>query len=175
METQKPTSYDYKTVRVKRETETMLCDAYETLGWEVVNTTMAEGTLSYVNVSFKRGRNVQNKTELMRLQNKIDGTVANIEKLLIAKKRAGVPEAITVGTVGALAFGGGMCMSMLLEGAGFMAGGIVLGVAGIAIALLGWLVHNKVQKKKIAKIEPMLESEYSKLSDACDEAAMLAK
>lgn len=174
METQKATSYDYKTVRVKRETETMLCDAYATLGWEVVNTTMADGSLSSVNVSFKRDRKTENKAELLRLQSKIDSVIASIEKLQASKKRAGVPEAVTLGTVGALMLGGGMSMVMAFGGGtALIAGGIALGVVGIAVGLSGWLVHSKVHSKKLSKIEPMLESEYNKLSDLCDEAGKL--
>lgn len=56
MENQNAISYDYKTVRVKREFETILTDAYQNLGYEVTNVSMAEGTLNSVNVSFKRDR-----------------------------------------------------------------------------------------------------------------------
>lgn len=174
MENEKVT-YEYKTVRVKRELETALTDAYETLGWEVTNTVMAEGTLSQVNVSFKRNRKIEHKMELNRLQEKMDASLANIDKLQKNRKSAGVPEGITTGVVGALVLGGGMSMCMCLTGIGFMIGGIAIGVVGIGLGLLGWLVHNKVQKKKLAKIEPILESEFNKLSDLCEEANNINK
>lgn len=167
---QKVSSYDYKTVRVRRETETMLCDAYDTLGWEIVDTSFATPTLSHVNVNFKRNRKIQNKAELMTLQNKIDGAIGNIEKLRDRQKNAGIPEAITMGTVGALTLGGGMSMIMTVGGVAFTIGGIALGVVGIAIGLFGWLVHNLIHKKKLKKIEPSIETEFTKLSDLCDEA-----
>ena len=150
--------------------EPMLTDAYQNLGYEVTNTNMAEGSLTCVNVSFKRNRKIENKTELIKLQEKIDSTLLAIENLQNKKKSAGVPEGITVGCIGALIFGGGMSMTLTLTGLGFMIGGIALGVVGIGVGLLGWLTHNKIQKKKLAKITPLLESEYDKLSDLCEQA-----
>lgn len=175
MEENKSVVFDYKTVRVKRETETMLTDAYAALGWEVTSTTMADVTLSYVNVSFKRDRKIANKHELNLLQTRIDASIASVERLNAAKKNAGIPEAITCGTVGALTLGGGMSMVMTLEGVGFTAGGIALGVVGIAIGLLGWLVHNVIRKKKLTKIEPLIEKEYDGFSALCEQADGLLK
>lgn len=170
MENQKSITYDHKTVRVNRTMEAMLTDAYQNLGWELTNTTMAEGSLTNVNVSFKRNRKIENKMELNKLQEKIDTTLSNITNLQAKKKSAGVPEGVTVGCIGTLTFGGGMSMTLTLTGVGFMVGGIALGVVGIGIGLLGWLTHNKIQKKKLSKIEPLIESEYDKLSDLCEQA-----
>lgn len=173
MENKNAISYDYKTVRVKRELETMLTDAYQNLGWEVTNVSMAEGTLSHVNVSFKRDRKIKNKIELLKMQDKIDGTLLNIEKLQQKKKNAGVPEGITVGVIGALTFGGGMSMVTTLTGIGFLIGGIALGVAGVGIGLLGWLVHNKIKAKKLKEIDPIIEIEFDKLAEYCEKANAL--
>lgn len=172
---EKAITFDYKTVRVKRSMEAMLTDAYEILGYEVTNTQMAEGSLNSVNVSFKRNRKIENKMELLKLQEKIDSTLNNIDKLSCAKKNAGIAEGVTVGTIGALTFGGGMSMVMCLEGLGFLIGGIALGVVGLGVGLLGWLTHNKVQKKKLEKLEPIYQSELDKLSDLCEEANKLVK
>ncbi len=175
MENQNVISYDYKTVRVKREFETMLTDAYQNLGYEVTNVSMAEGTLNSVNVSFKRDRKIKNKIELIKVQNSIDNTLLNIEKLQAKKKNAGVPEGITVGVLGALTFGGGMSISLTLTGVGYLIGGIALGIAGIGIGLLGWLAHNKIKEKKLKEIDPLIEAEFDKLADYCEKANALVK
>lgn len=174
-QTQNAITFDYKTVRVNRTMEAMLTDAYETLGYEVTNTQMAEGSLNQINVSFKRDRKIKNKVELLKVQQKIDASLTNINKLQNEKKNAGVPEGITVGVLGCLTLGGGMSMVMCLEGIGFMIGGIALGIVGIGIGLLGWLTHNKVQKKKLEKLEPVYQSELDKFSDLCEEANKLVK
>ena len=171
----KPITYDYKTVRVKRSMEAMLTDAYENLGWEVTNTQMAEASLNAVNVSFKRDRKIANKSELNKLQLKIDASLEKLEKLQQAKKNAGVASGVTTGVVGALTLGGGMSMVMVLSGIGYLIGGIALGVVGIGIMLLGWLVHNKVQKKKLTKLEPLFQAELDKFSELCEEANKLSQ
>ena len=176
MENQKAITYDYKTVRVNRTMEAMLTDAYQNLGWELTNTTMAEGSLTNVNVSFKRNRKIENKMELTKLQEKVDNILANIENLQTKKKNAGVVEGISTGVVGALIFGGGMSMSMLnTASVGLLVGGIAVGIVGIAVGLLGWLVFKKINKKKNTKIQPILESEFDKLADVCEQAHGLIK
>lgn len=175
MEKEKAIVYDYKTVSVRRDMEPVLIDTYENLGWEVIGTSMQDGSLTHVNVSFKRNRKIAHKLELIKLQNKIDTILATLGKLNQSKRNAGVPEGLTTGVCGALVFGGGMSMCMCLSGVGYMIGGIALGVAGMGILLLGWLVHNKCRAKKLLKLEPAIEEEFNKLSDLCEEGHDLLK
>lgn len=164
-------TYDYKTVRVKREMETMTTDAYINLGWEFVGSTLAGGAIFHINLSFKRNRKIANKQRLILLQEKIDTVLQNIETLLNNKKRAGTVPSISTGIVGALTLGGGM--SMVLVGGktlGLMIGGIAVGIVGIAISLLAWPIYKKVKRAQLSKIEPILESEYNKLADLCEQA-----
>lgn len=166
-------TYDYKTIKVKRSIETLVCDTYENLGWELTNTSSVEGSIFYINLSFKRDRKIQNKVELLKLQDKADNVVANIENLQNKKKNAGFVGALSTGIIGTLIFGGGMSMSMLLSGVGYLIGGIALGLVGAGICALAYPLFKKVNKKKNVEIQPILESEYDKLSDICDQAAKL--
>lgn len=166
-------TYDYKTLKVKREMETIVCDAYENLGWELTSSSTAENSIFQVNLSFKRNRKIENKMELLKLQEKLDSCLMSIESLQAKKKSAGSAEAVTTGVAAALVFGGGMSMSFVLSGVGYLVGGIVLGVAGIGLGFLAWLIYKKVKKKKLGKIQPLLESEFDKLSDICEQAGSL--
>lgn len=167
-------TYDYKTVKVKRNIETLVCDTYENLGWELTSTSSVESSLFYVNLSFKRNRKIENKIDLLKLQEKADNAIANIEMLQNKKKNAGLVGALTTGIVGTLTFGGGMSMTLLLsETLGYVIGGVALGVVGIGICALAYPLFKKINKKKNAEIEPLLESEFDKLSDICDEAVKL--
>lgn len=167
------TTYDYKTIKVKRSIETIICDTYENLGWELTNTSSVEGSLFHINLSFKRDRKIANKVELIKLQEKADNVVANIELLQNKKKSAGFVSALSTGIVGALTFGGGMSMTMLLSGVGYMIGGIALGLVGAGICALAYPLFKKVNKKKGDSIQPILESEFDKLADICEEAGKL--
>ncbi|MDR0832423.1 MAG: hypothetical protein LBM99_05960 [Bacillales bacterium] len=163
-------SYDYKTVKVKREMETIVADSYANLGWELTGSSIVEFSVFHVNLSFKRDRKIENKMNLIKLQEKVDNIILNIETLLASKRSAGVPITATIGTIGALLFGGGLSMAILLEGIGNLVGGIVLGVVGIGVCLLSWAVYKKVRRNKLSKISPLLESEYDKLADVCEQA-----
>lgn len=166
-------SYDYKTIKVKRDIETLVCDTYEALGWQLTSTSAVEGSLFHVNLSFKRNRKIANKVELLKLQEKADTAISNIETLQNKKKNAGFVGALSTGIVGALTFGGGMSMSMLLHQVGYLVGGIALGVVGIGICLLAYPLFKKTNKKQTAQIQPILESEYDKLADICEESNKL--
>ena len=153
--------------------EAMTTDAYNNLGWEVTSTTMADMNLNYVNISLKRDRKVKDKQELIKLQSKIDKALYDIEKLQKQMKMAGRCESLSVGVVGALTFGGGMSMTMLLSGTAFLVGGIALGCIGVGISLLAYKVYKKIQDKKLVVLEPKHQTELDKLSSLCEEANAL--
>lgn len=162
--------YDYKTVKVSREMEVMVADTYKNLGYEQTGANVCEGSPFYVNLSFKRDRKIEHKAELVKLQEKIDAVLNNIELLQRKKKSAGTAEGVTTGVVGALTLGGGMSMVMTLEGVGYLIGGIALGVVGLAVAISSYFIARSIRNKNIDKIQPILESEYDKLSDLCEQA-----
>ncbi len=169
------TTFDYKTLKVKREVETMVCDAYENLGWELTSTGSAEGNPFEVILSFKRNRKIENKMELLKLQQKIDISLKEIEIFQRKRKSAGLVAGLTTGIAGALTFGGGLSMCLCLEGAGYMAGGIVLGIVGVGIGLFAWWLSKKVNKRKSENLTPVIESELDNLADLCEKAAELVK
>jgi len=164
-------TYDYKTVRVKREMEAMTTDAYENLGWEFLGSSLAGGTIFHVNLSFKRDRKVANKQNLLKLQEKVDAALQNVDALQNKKRSAGTVPALAVGIPGALVFGTGLSMVLVL-GAGSVGaaiGGIILGILGAGIAFLAYPLFKMIRKIQIKKIEPLLENEYNKLADICEE------
>lgn len=166
-------TYDYKTIKVKRNIETLVCDTYECLGWELTNTSSFEGSLFYINLSFKRNRKIENKIELLKLQDKVDNIIASIDNLQNKKKNAGKASALSVGIIGTLVFGGGMSMCMLLQGIGYLIGGIALGLVGAGICGLAYPLFKKINKRENTKIDPLLENEFDKLSDLCEQAIKL--
>lgn len=173
--TESAITFDYKTVKVKREMETMVCDAYENLGWELTNTSTSEGNPFCVNLSFKRNRKIENKMELLKLQQKIDASLIDIESFQNKRKNAGLISAISMGTVGTLIFGGGLSMCLCLTGVGYLAGGIVLGVVGAITCGLTYLVYKEIRKKKVEDLTPIIESELDNLADLCEKASEIAK
>lgn len=168
-------TFDYKTIKVRRETEALVCDTYENLGWELTSTSSVEGSIFYVNLSFKRNRKVNNKVELLKLQDKADNIISNIQNLQNKKKNGGMIGSLTTGIIGTLVFGGGMSMCMTLTGVGFLIGGIALGVVGAGIAAFAYPIFKRTNRKLSSEIQPMIENEYDKLADVCEEAVKLVK
>ncbi len=167
--------YDYKTIKIKREMETITQDVYENLGWELTNTSSVEGSIFNVNLSFKRNRKIENKNELLKLQTKIDNCLATIENFQRKKKNAGFVPSLSTGIVGSLTFGGGMSLIMTVGGMAAMIGGIALGLAGIGICSVSYPIFKRINRKTNEKLIPMLDSEYDKLSDLCEEANKIRK
>lgn len=167
---EKPISFDYKTIKVKRTMEAITADTYQALGWELSSTTIADRGLFYVNLSFKRDRNIANKSQLLKLQEKAEYSLLNIEKIFSKQKTAGVNAGVALGTTGTLVFGGGMSMVLLLEGVGYIVGGIALGVVGIGLAAIGFASYKKIRSKKRGQLEQILNDEYNNIAEICEHA-----
>ena len=77
-----------------------------------------------------------------------------------AVQNAGVIEGITVGTLGCLTFGAGMCIGLdVLSGGPLWA--VILGAVGIAIMLPAYGVYKKIAARTRARLVP----EIIKLSE----------
>ena len=68
-----------------------------------------------------------------------------------------------------------MSLVMVLGGLAGIIGGIALGLVGIGICACAYPIFKKKNKKAKTKVEPLLESEYDKLADLCEQAATLTK
>ena len=168
-------TFDYKSTKVKREMETLVTDVYENLGWELTSSNTAEGSPFDVILSFKRNRKINNKINLLKLQQQIDLALNEIQVFQRKRKNAGIVTGISVGTIGVLAFGGGLSMTMCLSGIGFLIGGIALGIAGVGIGLFGWWLAKKVKKVRSENITPIIESQLDNLSELCETAQKMLK
>lgn len=76
---------------------------------------------------------------------KEDRKVETLKSLDAKVKAPGRAASIAVGSVGALAMGGGMSMVMV---GGMMAGGIALGLPGMAVALTGYPIYKYITNKR---------------------------
>ena len=66
-----------------------------------------------------------------------------------------------------------MSMSMLLNGLGYMIGGIALGIFGLGVCAVAYPLFKKINKKNNSEIQTLIESELDKLADICEQAAKL--
>ncbi len=156
-------TYEYRTKTVKAKDRTRVMDMSEAFGWEVTGTTP---TIEGVTVSLKRDRKIKHKQELMKLERQADETFSAINKLNSAKTLTASVFAYIFGCIAALILGGGMCMTMLTENnVPAFVGGIVLGIAGIVLCSVNYLIYKKIEEKKTVQVIPLIDDNEEKLAN----------
>ena len=157
-------AYEYQTKTVKAKDQTRVMDISEAFGWEVTGTTptIAEG----VTVSLKRDRKIKHKQELIKLERQAEETYDAIKKLQSSKTLAAKIFAYIFGCVAALVFGGGLSLAMqITDSIPALVGGIVLGVVGIVLCSVNYLIYKKIEEKKTVQALPMIDVNEEKLAN----------
>lgn len=158
------TAYEYKTKTVKAKDQTRVIDLYEAFGWEVTSTT--PNYVDNVTISLKRDRKLKHKQELNKLERQAEETLENINGLHRAKTMGASIFGYTFGSVATLVFGGGMCLTMLGGNSlPSFVGGIVLGIVGIALSGINYLIYKKIVQKKTKEILPVIDQTEEKLAN----------
>lgn len=157
-------SYEYATKTVKANDQTKAIDLYEAFGWEVTATTPT--ALNGVTLSLKRDRKQQHKQELNKLERQSEETLSAIARLHNAKTMGASIFAYIFGSIAALILGGGMCLTMLIENSvPALVGGIILGLFGIALCSVNYLIYKKLVEKKTKQILPIIDDNEEKFAN----------
>ena len=157
-------SYEYKTKVIKTQEQTRAMDMYEAFGWEITDvSTSLDGRAT---LSLKRDRKLKHRQELNRLERQAEDTFNMIGKLNRSKTLGAGIFAYTFGIIAALVLGGGMCLTMLTENSvPALVGGIILGIAGIALCAVNYPVYKKIASKKTAQLLPVIDDNEEKLAN----------
>ena len=156
-------SYEYRTKTVKAKDQTKAIDMYEAFGWEVTSTSPA--LVDGVTLSLKRDRKQKHKQELTKLERQAEDVFETINGLHRAKTAGASIFAYIFGCIATLILGGGMCLCMLTENnIPAFAVGIILGVAGIALCGINYLIYKKIAAKKTKQILPVIDDNEEKLA-----------
>lgn len=160
-------SYEYKTVSVKAKDQTKAMDMYEAFGWEITGT--ASAVTGDTTLSLKRNRNLLHKQELNKLERQAEDTFATINGLERSKTLVASVFAYIFGCFAALVLGGGMCLTMLIEGSiPAFVGGVILGVAGIALCGVNYVIYKKLVEKKTKSLLPVIDQTEEKLANTLE-------
>ena len=169
-------SYDYITVETAEKFAIEYIDCYETMGWQFVKREYTFNFQKFLKtaLTFKRDRKIENKAELNKLQVKLDDALNHINMLEANKGTSAVATAMSVGTVGALAFGGGLCLCLIgTATVPAIIGGCVLGVVGLGIGGLAYLLYRKVLAKKSAANAALIDQQREEIGALCERAHKL--
>ena len=157
-------SYEYKTKTVKAKDQSRVIDMYDAFGWEITSTTPT--ALDGVTLSLKRDRKLKHKQELVKLERQAEETFETINGLHRAKTAGASVFAYIFGIVAALVFGGGMCLCLLGEAqVPMLIVGSVIGVAGLALCGVNYLIYSKIVAKKTRQLLPVIDDNEEKLAN----------
>lgn len=80
------------------------------------------------------------------------------------------------GCIAALVLGGGMCLTMLIEGSiPAFAGGIALGIAGIILCAVNYPIYKKIAENKTKQLLPVIDDGEEKLANLLEKGNDLLK
>lgn len=167
-------AYEYKTVSVKAKDRTKAMDLYEAFGWEVTGTSVS--ALGDTTLSLKRDRKQKHRQELNKLERQAEETFDAVNGLERSKTAGARVFAICCGIVAALIFGGGMCLTLLIENSiPALVGGIVLGVVGLGLCGLNYVLYNRLAAKKTKQVLPVIDETEEKLANILEKGNDLLK
>ncbi len=157
-------AYEYKTVSVKAKEQAKAMDMYEAFGWEVTGT--AASPAGGVTLSFKRDRKQKHRQELNKLERQAEETLETLNGLERSKTTGASVFAYLFGIVGALLLGGGMSLVMLIENSiPALVGGIVLGIVGLFLCGVNYVIYQKLAAKKTKEVLPVIDQTEEKLAN----------
>ena len=164
--------YEYKEATVNRGMESVYTDGYANFGWELDGTAPSQQGISAITLKLKRDRKIRNKAELTRLQRQFESCAAEIDALERSKTTGAMIAAFSIGLLGT-AFMAGSVFAYL---AGMLPLCIILAIP----AFIGWILpyfsYHNIQRKKTAKVTPMIENQYDAIYEVCEKAnALLSK
>ncbi len=167
-------TYEYKTVSVKAKDQTKAMDLYEAFGWEITGTSAS--AVEGVTLSLKRDRRQKHRQELNKLERQAEEMLDTINGLQRSKTLGASVFAYLFGVAAALVLGGGMCLTMLIENSiPALIGGIALGVVGLALCGVNYLIYSKLVAKKTKEVLPVIDDSEEKLANILEKGNELLR
>jgi len=160
--------YEYTTVDVKDELESMVVDGYQNFGWKAEGRDTTRGIFTSA-LKFKRDRKIRNKAELSRLQREFDNHIKEIESLEDSKTSGAHIVALIVGIIGSVFMAGAM-FSFLAEMIPLM---IILAVPAFICWILPYFIYKGVRRKRTTKVTALIETHYDSIYEICEKASGL--
>jgi len=162
-------AYEYTTVRVPRDLESIYTDSYRNFGWITEATGTGLPGATTVTLKLKRDRALKNRPLVAELQRQADVALVDIAALERSTTSAALGLSIGVGIVGTAFLAG----SVFSIDAGLVPLSIVLGAVGLVGWLAGYLVHGRVLARRSARVIPLIEAQYDVVYRSGEQASHL--
>ncbi|HWQ73828.1 MAG TPA: hypothetical protein VN441_00810 [Syntrophomonas sp.] len=163
------TGYEYKSITVDYDMESMYADGYQNFGWMLESTSKPQVGVNTIAMKFKRDRKIRNKAELTRLQRQFDACASEIIRMEKSKNSHALTIALIVGLIGT-AFLAGATFAYL---GGLIVLCIILALPGFIGWILPHLLYNSTYSKQAAKVDPLIENKQDEIYEVCERANAL--
>ena len=151
--------YEYISINVKSELESMYIDCYEHFGWiHIKNEEKKDYYINnnvnqdIVNIKFKRNRAITGKEELNELQRKCEKSFLKINRLEKEPMSLAISYALIIGMIGIL--------FSIVSVFSLLASNWFIGIVSVVIAIIGfilpYLVYRRVKGNKIFENKPKI-------------------
>ncbi len=162
-------TYEYATVRAERDLESLYRDTYAGFGWTIEGYGPAVPGAGAVTLKLKRVRHLKNRPQVVALQRKAEGALAEIVRLEKTKTTAAFAVSMVIGIVGTALLAG----SVFAIDADRWGLSIPLGALGLLGWLAGYLTFGRVRARRTAAATPLIDRQYDVVYEASEEAAHL--
>lgn len=162
--------YDYKEILVPSDLVSLSIDSYKSLGWNRDDNIDLVPGKNKTKVSFKRDRNILNKTELTRLERNLDACMEQIDLLKISTTKRATRLAISVGLLGT-AFMAGSTFAVT-NAPPIIWLSILLAIPGFAGWIFPYFIYQKEYTKEREQTQILLEEKYDEIYDICKKASL---
>lgn len=157
---------EYLDVNVKQKFVQLCSDCYQTLGWTIINTSSG---IDSVTLKLQRNRKIKNRVALCDLQRKCEEAFIAIERLERTKTTKAFALSLGVGIVGT----GFMAGSVFAYLASMLPVCIILAIPGFTGWILPYFLYKKAERMSIAKLNPMIDTNYDVIYEVCEKASQL--
>lgn len=164
-------SYEYKEVSVCAERLSLYLDCYENFGWIEDENFAAVRNPHLTTLRLKRNRKIINKMELTRLQQHFEACMKEIQMLEKEKNSMASVAALTVALIGT-AFMAGSTFAVVHEPPVIWLC-ILLAVPGFMGWILPYFIYNKIARKKVRELQPLIEAKREEIYEICEKGHSL--
>lgn len=161
--------YEYKSITVDYDMESMYADGYQNFGWILENASDPKAGVNTVAMKFKRDRKIRNKAELTRLQRQFDASASEITRMVKSKNAHALTIALIVGLIGT-AFLAGATFAYL---GGLIVLCIILALPGFTGWILPYFLYHATYARQAAKVDPLIERKQDEIYEVCKRANAL--
>lgn len=161
-------SYDYLNISVEESLCSQYMDGYASFGWTPDENFPMEKGNGKVQLHFRRGRNIINKTELTRLQRHYEACMAEISALEASKASVPTIVSLTSGLLGCAFMAGSVFAVTAEEPIIWLM--ILLGIPGFALWGGAYFGYKIAKTRRMAKVDPLIEAKYDEAYQVCEKA-----